>query len=145
MDLLGLASSIFPKCVITMRSALYVYGLIDRDESEAIDLCLAPFQKKIDDEQVKYWNLPKRLFEIGAYYLDRGEESYLIYDLPSLCAQYLYFYLNEKIDEAYFLEGMKAIKKAYEGREKEKAEMREHLYLYPQARVLMSLFDKYVL
>ncbi len=145
MDLLSLASSVFPKNVITMKSALVVHGLADRDENDPLDLCLAPFQKKIKDEQIRYWILPKHLFEIGSFYLDKGDESYLIYDLPSLCAQYLYFFVTEKINRSYFLEGMGAIKKALKGQEKEKAMMKEHLYLYPQARVLMSLFDEYIL
>lgn len=143
MDLLGLASALFPNCVITMKSALFVHGLLVKDEKAPIDLCLAPFQTKVKDEQVRYWILPHRLFEIGSFYLDKGKESYLIYDLASVCAQYLHYYVNKMIDETYFLEGMSAMRKGID--EKEKARMREHLYLYPQARILMSLFDKYIL
>ena len=144
MELLSLVSSAFPKNVITMKSALFVYELANRNENDPLDLCLAPFQKKIIDEQVRYWILPKHLFEIGSFYLEKGDGFYLIYDLPSLCAHYLYFFMMKKIDRSYFAEGMEGMKKALCGQKKEKTMMKERLYLYPQARVLMSLFDEYI-
>lgn len=141
----NLIASLYPSSIITMRSALVIHGLLEKEEGDLLDLSFPRGSYRKKDPQIHVWILAPHLHPIGANWVEKGENVYFLYDLSSLCALYLLSYYRREISEVYFSEGISAIRRAiYEKREKVE-EICARLYLYPEALSLLSLFRKYIL
>ncbi len=141
----SLVASLYPSSIITMRSALVIHELLEKEENSLLDLSFPKGSYRKNDPQIRVWTIASHLHPIGASWIEKGENAYFLYDIPSLCALYMLFYHRQEIGKTYFLEGVHAIRRAIYEKRGEVKEIGARLYLYPNALFLLSLFQEYIL
>lgn len=136
-------TALYPTSVITMRSALVLYGFLEPRENDCLDLSFPRGTSKKSNELFRVWTLPSHLHKIGATWIERKGYPFLVYDIESLCA--IYLLRREEIGGPAFEEACFAFRKMIHSGLVKPSDIKERINLYPNAQHLKADFDRFML